>query len=700
MLEQTRLLDQERRAYEQSIVERDRADRAIRDSPAKMSLDTRSSMSSGLVGSSGTVSPKLLDLRRGSKGRIPPTQLLPNGMTVETIDVQWDEKEAKARAKAAKSRRGSAATSPIEQRKSFAPSIKSFNALTHYNSHQESLPSPTGSFAPPWMADERRRFSSPMLSSKYRNASSDNLPRNKHYNEVHQDMRMSSHSMMTPPLRAMRSPSPSRQSFQTGASQRDSRGGWRRSLWPRSATASVVSFPRSGSMMEMHLGMSQDKHEPVPSGYPHDARDAGGFVSGMHAPGGTWPDNASELGEPGGISPDENVEAAKSKKQKKKRFQKLFNSLLGTHHSADAGKNMKRSEHVDQYAPREQHDAPRRQEYDDQTVQAQRRQTGFNYATAAYQEDYSEPLAPPPPLSYLTGQQPHSRSYSSSSQSSVTPPGPTLHQQQDPVSYQSSTRPNSLTVPRNNTNSSNGFVSPSTSSSDLNRNRPSSVTSWRSSSNKTTGSPQSPRELLGEGFGHSLPAIRQASIEELAPGLRVVAGIDMVKDSQINDIYKLRREKSLPALPPGENDGSHPPMPGQDYFLQQQVPNVSYNQVPIPRAASYGAPPVHAIAPPMHEIYGTPNDQYAPQFLGNGPEWDYAPQGRDLDYDGTNSIGKQSRKPKMRSRLFSFGTKKSRSSTSPPPLGQQEAHSPKGFAPHETALQAVVRDQSEMVAYR
>lgn len=691
----------------------------MRDSPAKMSLDARSSMSSNLIAPGGAVSPKLLDLRRGSKGRAPSMQLLPNGMTVETIDVQWDEKEAKARAKAAnKSRRGSAnSPSDNNQRKSFAPSVKSFNALSTYNSRQDTLPSPTGSFAPPWMADERRRFSSPMLSSKYRNASSDNLARNKHYIENEQEMRKSSYSMMSPPLRAMRSPSPSRQSFQTGTSQRESRG-WRRSLWPRSASASVASFPRSGSMMEMHLGMSQDKHEPMPSGYqPHDLHNLNG--PGMHhAPGGTWPDNASELGEQGGISPDENVEAAKTKKQKKKRFQKLFNSLLGTHHHSSEKAVEKRGReggmHGDQYASHAQINGEQQENGQQRPQhQSQRRQASFNYAAAAYQDDYSEPLAPPPPLSYLTGQQPHSRSYSSSSQSSVTAPSPAMQQQHPDTnaSYQINTRPNSLTVPRNNTNSSNGFVSPSTSSSDLNRNRPSSVTSWRSSSNKTTGSPQSPRELLAESFGHPMPAIRQASFEELAPGLRGFVGVEMVsKDPHAVDPYKLRREKSLPALPPGEYDGIHPPMPGQpDYALQQHLPNIHYDQAQFPRVSSYGAPPVQPIGPAMHEIYGMPDDQYASQYHGTGSEWTYGPQTREGDYDGANSIGKGSKKPKMRSRLFSFGNKKSRSSTSPPPVlqstsphsgNQAAAYSPKGFAPHETALQAVVRDQNDMVAYR
>lgn len=688
----------------------------------------------------GATSPKLLDLRRSSKSRMPSTQYLPNGMMVETIDVQWDEKEAKARAKAAsKGHRGSS-HSPNEQRKSFAPSVKSINALTTnalttYKSHGEAVPSPTGSFVPPWMTDEKRRFSSPMLSSKYGNASSDNLPRPKQYTESNQDLRLSSHSLMTPPLRGLRSPSPSRQSFQTGISQRDSRG-WRRSLWRRSASASVRSFPQSGSMMEMHLGMSQDKHEPMPEGYSHDMRGApiqnGGAGGAMHAPGGIWPDNASEPGGHEGINPDENVEAAKTKNKKKKRFQKLFNSLLGTHHDSDkvASKN-RPNEQVEQYAAREnghtngapgqryaqqqyqqQYQQQQQQQQQQQIREAQRRKSSFSYATAAYQDDGSEPLAPPPPLSYLTGQQPHARSYSSSSQTSVTSPGPGMQPQQQQFQdqaalYNGNTRPNSLTVPRNNTNSSNGFVSPSTSSSDLNRNRPSSVTSWRSSSNKT-GSPQSPRELLSDSFGHPLPAIRQASFEGMAPDLRVVAGVDLLKEA---DIYKLRREKSLPALPPGELDGTHPPMPGQDFGLQQQMPKVPYQhgQGQYPQAVQLRHAPVHSIAPSTHEIYtGSDSPQHYPSAPpGDSPEWDYNNQPREYDYDGANSIGKASKKSKVRSRLFSFGGKKNRSSTSPPPPPlqshphpPQESYTGRGYVPHEAALQAVVRDPGEMVAYR
>lgn len=462
--------------------------------------------------------------------------------------------------------------------------------------------------------------------------------------------------------------------------------------------------------MEMHLGMSQDKHEPIPSGYPHDMHAPG--ITGMHAPGGTWPDNASELGEPGGISADENVEAAKTKKQKKKRFQKLFNSLLGTHHhsSDKLGGGSKRGAEggvVDQYAPQgPQHAAERREDGQQSQQQGQRRQTSLHYAAAAYQDDYSEPLAPPPPLSYLTGQQPHNRTYSTSSQSSVNPPGPTSQQQDPNTLYQTNTRPNSLAVPRNNTNSSNGFISPSTSSSDLNRNRPSSVTSWRSSSNKTTGSPQSPRELLAENFGHPLPAIRQSSFEELAPGLHVAAGMEMMKDPHNADIYKLRKEKSLPALPPGEYDGMHPPLPGQDYALQQHLPNIPYDQAQFSPPSSYGPPPVHPIGMSMHDFYAGTNEQYGSQLPHNGSEWDYSSNVRDHEYENSQNTAKGSKKPKMRSRLFSFGAKKSRSSTSPPPTqpmsspGQQAAYSPKGFAPHEAALQAVVRDQGDMIAYR
>lgn len=680
-----------------------------------MSMETRSSMSAGLLASNGgTTSPKLLDLRRGSKGRVPLTQYLPNGMMVETIDVQHDEKEAKARAKAAAKSKRSSSQSPNDQRKSYAPSIKSINGLSMHNNRQERLPSPTGSFAPPWMADERRRFSSPMLSNKYRNASSDNLAINKQYNDPNQDLRMSSYSMMTPPLRGFRSPSPSRQSFQTGVSQRESRG-WRKSLWPRSASASVASFPQSGSMMEMHLGMSQDRHDPMPAGYTNDQRDIGNAgLNGahvMHAPGATWPDNASEPGDHGGINPDESVEAAKEKKHKKKRFQKLFNSLLGTHHNADKVSSKSRGnaaldQHLnkDHVARNGGEDHPQQQ----YPTKMKKPQTSFNYA-AAYHDDYSEPLAPPPPLSYLTGQQPHTRTYSSSSQSSYNATGsvaqsPRLHGQEVGTVQQNATRPNSLAVPRNNANSSNGFISPSTSSSDLSRNRPSSVTSWRSSSNKTTGSPQSPRELLSDSFGHPLPAIRQASFEEMASGMRAVDELDLHKDV---DSYQLRKEKSLPALPPGEYDGRVSPSHGPDLGLHRHMPNIPYEGGQNNGVISYGAA-AHATAPVVHEIYGDVNGstyQHAAMYPGTGPEWEYNTHTREHDYDGTNSIGKASKKTKMRSRLFSFGNKKGRSSTSPPPLQSnphppQETYFAKGYAPHEAALQAVVRDSGDMVAYK
>ena len=701
VVEQNRYLALEKQALDQSVLDRERTDTAIRRS---------------LVENSKPYAPGVRESaehrRRPSSTaskRTRSSQLLPNGLTVETINVTKDEREAKARAKANSRSRKLSSQSPTD-RKSFAPSLLSLQAGMVASDTEDPVDSPSV----PWLQDQRRRFSSPLLSNKMRNMSSDNIAplrsrRNlgggKGAGESMTDLRMSTQSMMVPPRggvagRAMRSPSPSRQSFQTtgtgGMSQRESRG-WRKSLWGRSTSASMASVAHSGSMMEMHLGMSQDRHYPVPL-------SAGTVNSAGPSQTPVWPDTASAVEDSSGISPDEQVDRDYTEKRKKKGFKRFLSTFLGG--SAQHKQSTDRSQ--------SSHSALDRKELDRR--QLDRRESGLSYTAATgagYQED-SEPLAPPPPLSFLTGQQPHRRSVSSSSVSSVSPAP-----QSGSESISNTARPASLAVPGTGTLPSNGsYISPSTSSSDLNRNRPSSVTSWRSSSK--TGSPQSPRELGPvDTFGMSMPTIRQGSMDDFpnhaggAIGVRVPLtasmGAEVIKEHEltVDELARLslRREKSLPALPPRSTEEPGFPFQQPPMLNQYYSPNDGYQPqmhpppVPIdPRLYSTGQSDYPAYQPQAGR------DSYAQSVYSvNGRAGNSWNQGTEY-YGDAESI-----KPKKhKSRLFGFGGKKSRkNSESPPPMapsldqpGRQPSRE-KDFVPRETALEAVVRDNpQEMVAYR
>lgn len=691
--EQGRYLALEKQASDQSALDRERTDVAIRNSLVDSSK-TRS------TGARDSVDSRRRPSSSASK-RARSSQILPNGLTVETINVSRDEREAKARAKANSRTRKLSSQSPSD-RKSFAPSLLSLQTGMIASENEELSESPSI----PWLQDQRRRFSSPLLTNKMRNMSSDNIAplrsrRNlgagKGPGTSVTDLRMSTQSMVVPPRgggssgKALRSPSPSRQSFHTtgtgGMSHRESRG-WRKSLWGRSTSASGASVLHSGSMMEMHLGMSQDRHNPIPL-------SAGSLYSPTTGQTQVWPDTASAVEDSSGISPDERFSGPEIEKKKKKGLKRFFSSLIGGQAS-------------------DRQDVPKSQS---ERKQLDRRESGLSYSAAAavgsgYPDD-SEPLAPPPPLSFLTGQQPHRRSASSSSVTSV---GPIPQGTADTAG--SVARPASLAVPvAGLVASNNGYISPSTSSSDLNRNRPSSVTSWRSSSK--TGSPQSPREMgLTDTFGMSMPAIRQSSMDDFpnvagarasrsAMPLTASMGIEVIKAHELfpSDMAQLslRREKSLPALPAQDTED-------MAFGLQQPVPPRDYNaQHPSANPASFYGGPGHSSAQQVYSAYphqsNSGRDSYSQSVYSvggrNGEAWN----------TGTEYYGDaESIKPKKtKSRLFGFGGKKSRKNPeSPPPAlpstqdqRQRMTSYERDYIPREAALEAVVRDNpAEMVAYR
>lgn len=747
----------ERYAAQQSLLERERADQLLRDTPTPSGFgDGQAKLPASPITSVHTrASSDTRGRVNDKKGR--SSQLLPNGMTIETIDVGKDEKEAKKRVKASAKARRMSSHSPEDSRRTSrgksnkgAPSIRSFNASS-FAADATSGPYIDNHTSPimPWLSDQRRRFSSPMLSmSKNQHSSSENLGRSRGgYGDSQTDLRMSTQSMMQAPRSAntFRSPSPSRASVGTGKT-RDSRM-WGRGLWNRSASASVLSFAHSGSMMEMHLGMSQDKHAPN-NQYADDLyRDATGQLQA----GRTWPDTSSVIDDSGGgISPDENVDGVLNNPRKKKKgFKKFLNSMFTTKKDVrnsrqsavegdatfDSASPVPRNMASGPPGGRERVSVASGTRGNGKARPEQgRRESSLSYAAArgAIHDDYSEPLAPPPSLSFLTGQKPHSRSFSSSSQSSSSP---VLGPAEQAGLFFKDGRPNSLAVPVSagissaaamTVSNSSGMISPYTSSSDLNRPRPDSVTSWRSSSNK--GSPQSPRELAAEAFQPQV-AIASPSdrAEEVAPSFAQSPPIGHIADPDASNLNKLRKDKSLPALPLSEGD---------DWRLHQaDVPiETPLQKLPWSQHQNYQStwPPASTV-PAQYQLVNRatssalgyasqPQTQHAaeqaPGFSSPVPlSMRYSPESYEFiqgpEHDPIiNDGSKKSRKSKSKSKLFGFGGGRKSSShddylsagsgsRQAEAAGSPPAAPPTGYAPHEAALNAIVRDNpTEMVAYR
>lgn len=364
-------------------------------------------------------------------------------------------------------------------------------------------------------------------------------------------------------------------------------------------------------MVEMHLGMSQDRHARQPD--PTTSELADMYAQRMHPPGGTWPDNASAMDESAGISADENVDAAKTHKKRKKGFRKFVTSLFGSPPRNTSTRDDLRSE---------RRSGSRQKSNTMSTDQ---------YGPSALANDDSEPLAPPPPLSFLTGQARHRRSFSSSSQVSVPSPTMSAGDGQQPYAN-ASQRQSSLGVPPQQPyQQANGFVSPSASSAELYRNRPPSVHSWRSSI-KTGNGPHTPQP-----GSWSMPAIRQDSQDDGADTHRVQPSMNTY-----DSFPTLQREKSLPALPPGQQFD-------EEQYAQQFHPAM------MPQSNGNMSP---------QYFYGNHQQQYQ-QFVGKHAQ-DYQRQSPEVD--DYRSISEQSqRAKKSKSRIFGFASgKKSRQSVSPP----------------------------------
>lgn len=332
---QIHLLELERQARASTAAERDRA--GVRQSaPALLSPGNRSRSSN----------------------------LLPNGLVVENINVERDGKTARARAKSRSrddGRRDSNASlfpPPPQSNAGYSPSPAA--SVRSYAFGDQ-----------PWLTTQARRFSSPQL----KNASHQSPSSSGKSSGFGQFARSSTDLRCLPSPRSI---SPGRASL--GVDDR------RHSVWSRfrqSASQSVLSFAPSGSMMDMHLGLSMDKHA-------------------QYAPYEAYPSMSDPVV---ARHVEADRERSAKRKKKKKGIKGFFSKLIG-----GEGKKGRPSA--------SEPGTPRRMNYDDDAD-----------------------LRPPPPLSALANEPPyHLRSQSNSSLDSFPQP-------LTPQSYHQPSHPRANSVP-------------------------------------------------------------------------------------------------------------------------------------------------------------------------------------------------------------------------------------------------------------
>ncbi|GAA6038281.1 hypothetical protein JCM8097_003920 [Rhodosporidiobolus ruineniae] len=205
--------------------------------------------------------------------------LSPASLAAEKAAIEHEERQARAAAKAAKTRSRSTLADETNRYSSaslFPPGGASSPVLIA----PPQPPFANGSGAAsirsysagdqPWLGNQLRRFSSPGLNGagKPEQAPSSSPPKSPAASLSSARFGFGKFARSTTDLRTTSSPrsvSPSRTSVQFDGDTR------RTSMWSRfrqSASASVLSFAPSGSMMDMHLGLSQDKYH-LPYGHGH-----------------------------------------------------------------------------------------------------------------------------------------------------------------------------------------------------------------------------------------------------------------------------------------------------------------------------------------------------------------------------------------------------------------------------------------------
>ncbi|KAM0752918.1 hypothetical protein T439DRAFT_323532 [Meredithblackwellia eburnea MCA 4105] len=464
---QIHLLELERHAREATAVERER--HSTSSSSSVRLQDVRQS-APALLGSLGA-------------GRTRSSTLLPNGLVMESINVDRDEKQLRSRAK---SRQRTAEGE--RDRSSY-----------HLQSNTMTIPLPADDDSAsvrqyhngdqPWLGTQSRRFSSPALK--------DNPPQTSSSASSVRGFSFGKFARSSIDLRSIASPrsiSPGRTSI--GVDDR------RTSMWSRfrrSASHSVLSFAPSGSMVDMHLGMSMDKHasyapyETYPSSHPYPS---------MSDPAVARHADAERARALAVAAKQQQPTSVKKKKGIKGFFSKFFSG-------GEKGRHDQTSEPITSVVP-----------------------------AGHYYDDDGDFLVPPPPLSALANEpRYHNRSMSNSSVDSVQQPfTPPQHHRplSNPQIYSSSYSPTPEYI---RPAADRGSILTTGSYSSI-RSQPTSPIPGRSSYHRPSGNyllpdPSPPHH----GFNY-LP--RSASPDQ----------VELEREEEI--LYaSVRREKSLPLLPSG-----------------------------------------------------------------------------------------------------------------------------------------------------
>ncbi|GAA5821824.1 hypothetical protein JCM11251_001042 [Rhodosporidiobolus azoricus] len=361
--------------------------------------------------------------------------LSPAALAAEKYAIEQEERQARLALKAVKTR--SRATLADETNRYSSASL--LPPATSTSPIPMQMGSPQAPFASssaasirsysagdqPWLGNQLRRFSSPNQKDnsppKSPAPSTSSATRGGGYGfgfgkfaRSTTDLRSSGGAFATA---SPRSVSPAR----TSVGLDDGR---RTSMWSRfrqSASASVLSFAPSGSMMDMHLGLSQDKHMPYahhPGQHHYPAYDTYPSMSdpavARHAEQLERERVLAASSGSGGVQ-----EGGASGKKKKKGIKGFFNKLVG-----GGGKKGQVSSASAPATPG----------------------ADLAYGTGAggpYGGDDDE-LAPPPPLSALVNEpRYHQRSASNSSVDSFGPYTPPLH----PANFRASTYTAQMSVP-------------------------------------------------------------------------------------------------------------------------------------------------------------------------------------------------------------------------------------------------------------
>ncbi|KAK4692892.1 hypothetical protein P7C70_g9036, partial [Phenoliferia sp. Uapishka_3] len=449
---QIHLLELERHAREATLTDRERS---------RPSLDSR------------PPPPNLLS----QSGRSKSATVLPNGLVVESINVDRDEKVGRARAKS----RSRALDESTSRASSYSIPLSSKAALTPDDSVRRYA-----SGDQPWLAGQARRFSSPALKddpSARPSSPSGSTTRGFGFGKF---------GRSSTDLRSIHSPrsiSPGRASLGFDENRRGSV--W--SKFRQSASQSVLSFAPSGSMLDMHLGMSMDKHaanDPYPSHYPSSMSDP---AVARHA----------DAEQRRVLAQSTRSMRATEKKPKKKGIKGFFSKLISSDGKSRHG--ISASEPSTPTGP------------------------------LGLEDDDSQYLAPPPPLSALANEpQYHNRSLSNSSVDSIGRPftptsrgGPPAHPYQMPSADYGKPGPPA----------DRGSIMTNGSFSSV-RSKPPSMTSPNPGRN---GSQRPSMDYL-------VPDPSPPSNMSFLPRSSTPDQFDLEREEEV--LYaSVRREKSLPSLP-------------------------------------------------------------------------------------------------------------------------------------------------------